>query len=270
MTDKKSVKKKTKTKKNLKPYIIALVVIVIAMLTGAGIKLNLDAQNINAIIEYAVEAIPAFIENEDGTTVIEDVPTVEEIDGGRFEDIKDGVSVTEGEYDDLGWSEYYDVSSPEAFKNATLGKCISANNIWGSQCVSLARVFWWSYADRDVSTCGTGVAKGMMNCSEQNAGDDFEVYWGYKGIQAGDWIIFDGPTTGHVGMALGPVVDGYVALLGENQGGTPCPGGGAATNVINISIKKVIGYYRPKAYIIPEPEPEPEPTPEAPDSGIVK
>ena len=43
--------------------------------------------------------------------------------------------------------------------------------------------------------------------------------------------------------------------------GRACEKGGAATNIINISVKNLIGYYRPKAYIIPEPEPDPEPEP---------
>ena len=38
-----------------------------------------------------------------------------------------------------------------------------------------------------------------------------------------------------VGMALGGVKNGYVALLGENQGGRACDSGGAATNIINIT-----------------------------------
>ena len=180
-----------------------------------------------------------------------------------FEDEQTGVSITEGEYSDLGWSEVYNTSSPAAFMNDTIGKCIYANNYYGAQCVSLSRVFWWGYANRDVSTCGTGMAKGMMNCWQQNAGNDFAVYWKNDAskIQAGDWLVFDGGMYGHIGMALGPVTNGYVALLGENQGGRYCEKGGAATNVINISIKNLIGYYRPKAYIKPEPKPQPEPKP---------
>ena len=81
-------------------------------------------------------------------------------------------------------------------------------------------------------------------------------------IQSGDWLVFNGGQYGHVGMALGPVVNGYVALLGENQGGGYCQGGGAATNIINISIKNLIGYYRPKTYVKPEPKPTPAPTPD--------
>jgi hypothetical protein len=216
--------------------------------------------------------MPAFIEDDRGEIVeLEAIPTIEEVDGGQFKDKDTGVSVVEGEYKDLGWSETFNVTSPESFKNDTLNRCIIANNYYGAQCVSLARVFWWSYADRDVSTCGTGMAKGMMKCAKENAGDDFLVYGNEdkSEIQAGDWLVFDGGQYGHIGMALGPVINGYVTLLGENQGGHSCGDGvgGSATNIININIKNLIGFYRPKAYIKPEPEPEPI---NAPDTGIIR
>lgn len=253
--------------------IIIAVLAIVAAITGATININIEQDKYNASIEYSEEPQPAYVEDDKGEIVQEEaIPTVEEVDGGLFEDATTGVSVTEGEYEDLGWSEWYNTSSPEAFRNDTIGKCIYANNRYGAQCVSLARVFWWSYANRDVSTCGTGMAKGMMNCAEQNAGDDFEVYWSDSkwSIQAGDWLIFNGGQYGHVGMALGPVTNGYVALLGENQGGRACQGGGAATNIINISVKNLIGYYRPKAYIKPEPTPEPTPEPEPEPTPINK
>lgn len=248
--------------------------IVVGAIMGATININIEQDKYNATIEYSEEAQPAMVEDDLGEIVEEEaIPTVEEVDGGKFEDETTGVSTLEGDYEDLGAAiETFDVSSPVAFRNATLGKCIYANNRWGAQCVSLSRSFWFSYAGRDVSTCGTGMAKGMMNCAEQNAGDDFEIYWADAkwGIQAGDWLIFDGGQYGHVGMALGPVNNGYVALLGENQGGRACEGGGAATNIINMSIKNLIGYYRPKAYIkpAPAPEPTPEPTPKPADGKV--
>lgn len=261
-------------KKAAAPAIIVTILAMIAAITGATININIEQDKYNATIEYSEEAQPAMVEDDLGEIVEEEaIPTVEEVDGGKFEDETTGVSTLEGDYEDLGAAiETFDVSSPVAFRNATLGKCVYANNKWGAQCVSLSRSFWWSYAGRDVSTCGTGMAKGMMNCAEQNAGDDFEIYWKDSAwnIQAGDWLIFDGGQYGHVGMALGPVSNGYVALLGENQGGSPCEGGGAATNIINISIKNLIGYYRPKAYIkpAPEPEPTPEPTPKPEDGKV--
>lgn len=261
------MKKVTKKTRNLKKWIISLIVLIIGLSTGAIITINNQSEVFQAIIQYSNEDTPALVEDDMGEVIeIEDVEgeeikTVEEVDGGLFEDASTGLTLVEGDYDDLGWSETYNTSSPEAFKNATLGKCIIANNRYGAQCVSLARVFWWSYANRDVSTCGTGMAKGMMNCATQNAGKEFKVFWGNDNIQAGDWLVFTGGQYGHIGMALGPVKNGYVALLGENQGGRYCTGGGGATNIINLNIKNLIGGYRPKAYIKPAPSPAPKPTP---------
>lgn len=248
----------------MKKKLLYILVIILSGLLGAGIDVAIRPTE-NGItvdasynIEFSEVQMPAEMENDQGEIIVdENIPTVEEVDGGLFKDDFDA------EAGDKGWSETYDVSSPEAFKNDTLGKCIIANNYYGAQCVSLARVFWWSYADRDVSTCGTGMAKGMMNCADENAGDDFEIYWrdSIDKIQAGDWLVFDGGMYGHVGMALGGNNNGYVALLGENQGGHSCGAnvGGSATNIINISLKNLIGFYRPKAYIKPEPTPEPIP-----------
>lgn len=248
----------------MKKKILYIIVIILSGLLGAGIDVAIRPTE-NGItvdasynIEFSDVQVLAEMTNDQGEIVQDgNIPTVEEVDGGLFKDDFDA------DTGDKGWSETYDVLSPDAFKNDTLGKCIIANNYYGAQCVSLARVFWWSYADRDVSTCGTGMAKGMMNCADENAGDDFEIYWrdSLDKIQAGDWLVFDGGMYGHVGMALGGNNNGYVALLGENQGGHSCGAnlGGAATNIINISLKNLIGFYRPKAYIKPEPTPEPIP-----------
>lgn len=278
MTTKKSTKKSAKKKPlfninkfNFCLYLVLGVVAIALLVGGISIKLREGEMVIEPTYQMSEEEIPGVIENDKGEMIeIEDIPTYEEIDGGRFEDKDMGLSLNNGEYDDLGWSELYNTSSPEAFKNDTLNKCIYANNRYGAQCVSLARVFWWSYADRDVSTCGTGMAKGMMECTDQNAGNDFKVYWSdsQDKIQAGDWLVFGGGKWGHTCMSLGPIHNGYVTCLGENQNGGYCELGGSATNIINLSLKNLIGFYRPKSYIQPEPKPEPQPC--APDTSIVK
>lgn len=266
-------------KKDITTGVIILIAgALIASIAGIGVTLKAEDGKVKATIEYSEEQLPATVVDDMGEIIQieevngEEIQTVEEVDGGLFEDATTGMSFEDGEYVGLGATiETFDTSTPEAFKNATLGRCVYANNRFGAQCVSLSRSFWISYANRDVSTCGTGMAKGMMNCAEQNAGDDFLVYWAddKNNIQAGDWLVFNGGQYGHVGMALGPLTAGYVALLGENQGGTPCAGGGAATNVINLSIKNLIGFYRPKAYIKPEPKPEPTPTPEPAPAPVI-
>ena len=258
----------------MKKKIIFILLVILSGLAGAGLDLVIRPSE-NGItvdasynIEFSDQQIPAQLENDLGEVILdENIPTVEDVDGGLFKDDMDP------NLGDKGWSETYDVSTPEAFKNDTLNKCIIANNYYGAQCVSLARAFWWSYADRDVSTCGTGMAKGMMDCADVNAGEDFVVMWkeDENEIQAGDWLVFGGGQYGHIGMALGSVKDGYVALLGENQGGHSCGSnvGGSATNIINISVKNLIGFYRPKSYIKQDPEPVVTPEPVIPISGCV-
>lgn len=267
MVKKKSTKKKKQIREDWKKTIISGILALIVGTIGITIGINTNNGKIEVKINYADE--PAMIEAEGEYS--EDIPTVDEIDGGG--QFQDTMNVDGGESDfyyELGAIEEVDTSSVEAFKKSTLGRCIVANNYFGAQCVSLARAFWWSYAGFDVSTCGTGLAKGMMNCPDENARDRFKVIWNTDEIQAGTWIVLDGSRTGHICMALSKVNHGYVTCLGENQGGIPCEYGvgGAGTNIINISVKNFIGGYTPVDYI--EPEPEPEPAPLSPDTGIVK
>ena len=255
-------------KLNFSLYLILGVIVVGLLIGGISAKIH-DGKLEIELPTYTMseEQLEPIYEGDLGE-MDEDVITIEEIDGGGL--FKDELNVDSGEQDfyyELGAIEDVDTSSPEAFKKSTMGRCIVANNYYGAQCVSLARAFWWSYAGYDVSTCGTGLAKGMMNCSDENARDKFEVIWNTDEIQEGTWLVFDGTTTGHICMSLGKVKNGYVSCLGENQGGRICGNGigGSATNIINISVKNFIGGYTPVDYL--EPEPEPEPTPDAPDTG---
>lgn len=279
MTTKKTTKKKPAKKGVKKPlfniskfnfclYLVLGVVAIALLIGGITIKLREGELVIESTYQMSEEQLEPLIEGDLGE-IDEDVITVDEIDGGGL--FKDELNINEGESDfyyELGAIEDVDTSSPEAFKKSTLGRCIIANNYYGAMCVSLSRAFWWSYAGFDVSTCGTGLAKGMMNCSEENARDKFKVIWNKDEIQAGSWLVFDGTTTGHICMALGSAKNGYVSCLGENQGGRICGNGigGSATNIINISLKNFIGGYTPLDYIVPEPEP----TPAVPDTSRVK
>lgn len=257
----------------IKTILMIALPLLLGIAGGATLTATLKAETPETIVETKIEyktnpqESTLELSEEPETTLVEgdrgevedgDYPTVESVDGGMFEDETTGLSLRDGVFAALGAVEQVDTSSPEAFKKSTLGRCIIANNVYGAQCVSLARAFWWDYAGRDVSTCGTGLAKGMMNCSEQNAGDDFEVINKISQIQAGTWVVTDGAYTGHICMALGQVnANGYVACLGENQGGASCGQGigGSAANIINLSMKNFIGGYTPRTYM-PKPEPE--------------
>ena len=266
VTKKKSKKAKKSFLKDKSCYGILAAPLILAILSGIGITVMVKTSegDVEVKINYSNEKVITGDEGE----YIEEIPTIDEIDGGgKFKDTLDTDKDNKDLYYELGAIEEVDTSSPEAFMKSTLGRCIVANNYYGAQCVSLARAFWWNYAGFDVTTCGTGLAKGMMNCADDNAKDKFKVIWNKDEIIEGTWIVLDGSRTGHICMALTKPINGYVQCLGENQGGAPCDYGigGAGTNIINLSLKNFIGGYIPLTYIPPEPDPEPTPLP--PDTG---
>ena len=200
-------------------------------------------------ITYAKEQIQAYITNEYGEEEAVDVPTVELVDSETTQESGQGTYI------------YAPTDSYTAFKNYTIGKCWNTDGAYGAQCWDLGDLFWQNFAGRQLSTCGTGAAKGIWSCKEYNAGSEFTLIYDKTQIKAGDWIITSGGTYGHVAMALGSYNDGYVSVLGQNQGGASCSGGGAAANIINLNMSTFSGAFRPN-YSTPEPEPEPEPEPD--------
>lgn len=235
-------------------FIKTLIPTLIALLAGFGIHVAVTQTeegetkiDITATIELAAEQIPSIIETDNGTVEV-NLPTVDMVDSAQ--------TIDESELD-FGQGEWHDISSPDAYKNAVIGKCVDLDGKWGSQCVDGFADFNYQYTGRWLSTCGTGSARGLWDCAEYNAGSEYELITDPTKLQAGDWIVFDGGQYGHVGMAMGYYNNGYIALLGENQGGTPCEGGGSAFNIINMSLRTFRGAFRPKIYIKPEPAPEP-------------
>lgn len=204
-------------------------------------------------IELSDESVETLIETEDGTIETITAPTVESIDGGNVTCIENGEECGKGAF------IYAPTATYTEFKDYTLGKCFNTDGYYGAQCWDLGDLFWQNYAGRNLSTCGTGGAKGAWDCKEYNAGTEFDLIYDKTQLQPGDWIIFHNGQYGHVGMALGSYNNGYIALLGQNQGGGWCEGGGSSTNIINISLKDFSGAFRPKSYIKPDPQPQPLP-----------
>lgn len=242
------------SKLNPKAIITFVISVVVALIAGGGIGFNIAPNEEGDIIletEYTIELsdeqVPALVENANGDIEAVLAPTVEQIDSKQ--------SIDEEKLN-FGQGAVHDISSPESYKNSVLGQCIDMDGVYGGQCVDLYADFNYSYTGRWLSTCGTGAAYGLWDCREQNAGEDYELITDPTQLQPGDWAIFGGGQYGHVGMVLGYYNNGYIALLGENQGGAKCNGGGAAANIINMSLKTFRGAFRPKMYIKPEPAPE--------------
>lgn len=218
------------------------------------------------ILDYSIElsedSVETKIETDDGEIKTIEAPTVESVDSG-ISDCPEGSECGLGKY------IYTPTETATKFKDYTINKCWNTDDYAGGQCWDLGDLFWQNYAGRNLSTCGTGAAKGTWNCKKQNAGDDFILITDKTKLQLGDWLVFNNGKYGHIGMAMGTYNNGYIALLGQNQGGKSCEGGGSSTNIINISLNSFIGAFRPKSYIKLEPKPEPKPDP-LPITGCVK
>lgn len=230
-----------------------LIFLALGLVSGILFKGNIKYEdgklilNTKSTIELSDTIVKSIIETADGNIEVL-LPTVESVNSNQ--------QIDENTLD-FGRGAYHDISSPVAYKDNVIDQCVDLDGKWGSQCVDLFADYNYQYTARWLSTCGTGAAYGLWDCKEQNAGDDYTLIYDPLELKAGDWIVFKGGEFGHVGMAMGTYNEGYIALLGENQGGRACEGGGAAANIINISLKNFLGAFRPNIYITPDPEPEP-------------
>ena len=269
--------------KKLIGCIVGGIFLAIAAVTGAAVNINIENGKIKSEIIYsqdfqAPEVTEGLEKVEYGQGEVkfegETIPTVEEVDSTGPQvnpEDEDPEECPEGEECGRGAAfPQVDVSTPQAFINATLGGCYDIDGHYNEQCWDYAALFFLNYAGRTFYTCGTGAAKGAFadGCWQKNAGNEFEFITDATRIQPGDIVGFNNGTYGHVGMATGYYNNGYVTLAGQNQGGGLCPGStmGARVNIINISLRSFAGAFRPKAYIKPEPTP-PEPTPTPTPSG---
>ena len=260
-------------KKKLIGYIIGGVAVLAGAISGAVVNITIENGKTSATITYAEEATtPELTQGLDGIEYGqgeikadgEEIKTVEAVESNGPVTEVNNENCPEGE--ECGRGAYVpelDISSPQSFANQTLGVCIDVDGYFGAQCWDSMAAYFINYTGHTLYTCGTGAAKGTIadGCWQQNAGDDFTMIWDATQVQPGDIAVYSSGTWGHIGMAMGYYNNGYFTLLGQNQGGAPCEGGGAAGNIINLSTRDFIGAFRPNIYIIPEPEPEPEPEP---------
>lgn len=262
---------------------VALLAIVITIITLSAVK----AGQRKASVVYSTENAPVElvdglddVERGQGEVKVdgEEIPTVESVESdGPVTDVNN-TNCPEGE--ECGRGAYVpelDISSPQAFANQTLGVCLDVDGYFGAQCWDSMAAYFLNYTGHTLYTCGTGAAKGTIQdgCWQKNAGNEFTMIWDATQIQPGDIAVYSTGQWGHIGMAMGYYNNGYFTLLGQNQGGAACPGGGAAGNIINLSTRDFIGAFRPNIYIKPEPtppspEPAPEPTPEPTPEKEVK
>lgn len=239
----------------------AIIFSIISANTGGdkNIEVEFGKDKISVKIHYAEEAVPAMVETEQGEVEEQDIPTVEEVDGGEIPTELEEMSDEEREKAGQGFA--IDISSPWTVVNALEGQCIYLGNPYGSQCVNTANLIAENQVGYWFSTCGTGAARGIWDCAEYNARGGYELITNPEELRPGDIFVTWGGEYGHTGMVFGYYKDGYVPVFSTNQGGTPCVGGGSEANIINLSMATFSGAFRWHGwdYLFVEPEPEPEP-----------
>ena len=270
--------KKGKYEKDLIAAMASLVIIIGAIIgISIGISLHLNSEQYKAVKSETPPA-PEVIEGLDNVEYGQGEIKVDGQEIKTVESVESDTPVTKVEDQECGEDEecgrgatfpIVDTSTPQAFLNQTLGGCYDIDGHYNEQCWDYAALYFLNYAGHTFYTCGTGAAKGAIadGCWQKNATDKFTMIWDATKVKAGDWVVFNSGTYGHVGFATGNYNNGYVTLAGQNQGGGLCPGStmGAKVNIINISMKYFAGAFRPNIYITPEPptpDPEPEPKPD--------
>lgn len=248
--------------------IIAGVLILLCLFGGFSIGINIKDKKVEVKMGETLNIeltnpFPALLTGENGEEHEELLPTLLSVDNGEINsECPDGNCGKGAFYPDI------DVSSPLSFEQSTIGRCINTDDWAGSQCWDLIDLLLQYMEGKRLSTGGTGKMKDSwllardINCDPALC----EFVTNPSDIKDGDVIFFGTGYYGHGGVARGKYNNGYIALLGQNQGGSKCEGGGSATNIVNISLRDFLGGFRFKAW---NNEPEPEPT-NVPDSGAIK
>lgn len=245
----------------LKATIGAVIIVIVAVLAGIGINVSINTNDGKVVITTAEEQVPTIV-NIDGNEQVIEAETVQAVDAEVVTPKDDECPEGSEECAKGAYLPAIDISTPSSFYNSVLDQCIDFDGAYGSQCYDEMAYFQYVYTGRWLSTAGTGGAYGIWDARDyNNKGNEYELIYNANDIKPGDFVVFHNGRYGHVGMAVGYPHNGYVALLGTNQGGYACPGGGAAANVINMSLWSFSGAFRPRSWIPPEPTPEPEPTP---------
>lgn len=152
-----------------------------------------------------------------------------------------------------------DISSYDAFRNATLGNGYDVDNSHGYQCWDLGAELWGNtgnYVYPYLSTGGTGYAYGIWSARIQNAGNDFTLITSVTDVKRGDMLVLDrgrfaGDDSGHNGFAD----EDYngtntISMLGQNQV-NPNPTTGHVTTIDPMDITKFLGAFRYNAWFTP-------------------
>ncbi len=156
------------------------------------------------------------------------------------------------------------------FRADVIGKGFNVDSSWGAQCWDGVCLLWqqlglWLQT-------GNGCAYGCWTLKKDvNKANKFILITDKAQIKRGDVLVFRTGEFGHIGFADEDYNgNGYIRLLGQNQGGAPYVGGGACFNTINMSLATFLGAFRYEGWVnttaprpaeqVPAPTPKLQPT----------
>ena len=158
-----------------------------------------------------------------------------------------------------------DISTYNTFRSAIINNGFDCDNFAGAQCMDLFMLLNFNVGGYSsppyVSASPNGYAYELWSnptSRAYNASDKYDLIYSVSALRRGDMIVTGATTavpTGHNAFcdADYDAERGYIPIVGQNQGGTPFPSGGAVTNTINWYYTDFLGAFRLKAWHTPTP-----------------
>jgi len=151
-------------------------------------------------------------------------------------------------------------STYDEWRSNTIGNEYDVDGYYGCQCWDYASLFWYN-AGFGTGYPLTGPNHSAYECwsvsREANKGNEFDLIYDKTQIKRGDIIVIDGTSTfenGHITFA-DEDYNGTDSIwcVGQNQGGTPSPGGGTAVTRNQVYLTNFLGAFRYKPWEGPTP-----------------
>lgn len=158
------------------------------------------------------------------------------------------------------------------WKILTEGHSYDVDGQYGCQCWDYVSVFWYNVGFPQgypiTQPGGDGQAWMCWTVSrdtnkQYNGVQVFDLIYNIGNVKKGDIVVLNGTTSnpaGHIAFADEDYAGtGYLWCIGQNQGGTPLPGGGTAVTRNQLGMGDFLGAFRYRGWEVTPPVP-PVPT----------
>lgn len=159
------------------------------------------------------------------------------------------------------------ISSYTAFRTAIMGNGYDCDQNFGAQCIDLFMLLNYNIGNYSSPPYCKAEPNGYAyelwtdpTSRAYNASTNYDLITSVTQLKRGDMIVTGATAevpTGHNAFcdADYSAERGYIPIVGQNQGGTPFPTGGAVTNTINWYYTDFLGAFRLKAWHTTPPTP---------------